>query len=64
MGYLAYAGNLEPDTIRTAMITGSVMASFSVEAFSLDGLRRLDKSAIQQRFDGFAELTRFEAISL
>jgi sugar/nucleoside kinase (ribokinase family) len=64
MGYLAYAGNLEPGTIRTAMITGSVMASFSVEAFSLDGLRKLDRNAIQQRFDAFAELTRFEAISL
>ncbi|MEM9490666.1 MAG: PfkB family carbohydrate kinase, partial [Myxococcota bacterium] len=64
MGYLAYAGNLEPDTIRTAMITGSVMASFLVEQFSLDGLRDLDREQIQQRFDAFAELTRFEHISL
>jgi len=64
MGYLAYAGNLEPDTIRTAMITGSVMASFSVEEFSLGGLRSLDRDRIQQRFDAFLELTRFESISL
>ena len=64
MGYLAYAGNLEPDTIRTAMITGSVMASFSVEKFSLGGLRGLDREAIQQRCDAFAELIRFESISL
>lgn len=64
MGYLAYAGDLSPDTIRTAMITGSVMASFSVEKFSLDGLRGLTQKMIQDRFDAFADLTRFESIRL
>ena len=64
MGYLAYAGNLEPKTIRTAMITGSVMASFCVEQFSVDGLRGLTLANIQQRFDAFADLTRFESIGL
>ena len=64
MGYLAYAGNLEPRTIRTAMITGSVMASFTVEQFSVDGLRGLDRVKIQERFDAFSDLTRFEAIGL
>ena len=64
MGYLAYAGNLEPDTIRTAMITGSVMASFAVEKFSLGGLHGLTGDLIQARFDAFAELTRFSSIVL
>ncbi|MCA9674135.1 MAG: sugar kinase [Myxococcales bacterium] len=64
MGYLAYAGNLEPRTVRTAMIVGSVMASFSVEKFSVDGLRGLTKDAIQERFDAFAELTKFDAVRL
>jgi len=64
MGYLAYAGNLEPDTIRTAMITGSVMASFAVEKFSVDGLRGLDSDRIQDRFDAFSELTRFSSVRL
>jgi sugar/nucleoside kinase (ribokinase family) len=64
MGYLAYAGDLEPETIRTAMIFGSVMASFTVEKFSVDGLRGLSRDAIQGRFDAFAELTRFESIAL
>jgi sugar/nucleoside kinase (ribokinase family) len=64
MGYLAYAGNFQPDTIRTAMIVGSVMASFAVEQFSVDGLRGLDRDRIQQRFDAFSELTRFGAVSL
>lgn len=64
MGYLAYAGNMEPDTVRTAMIIGSVMASFSVEKFSVDGLRGLTRDQIQARFDAFAELTRFESLHL
>jgi sugar/nucleoside kinase (ribokinase family) len=64
MGYLAYAGDLDPDTIRTAMITGSVMASFAVEKFSVDGLRGLDADKIQDRFDAFAELTRFASVRL
>jgi len=64
IGYLAYAGNLEPATVRTAMIVGSVMGSFAVEKFSVDGLRGLTAAKIQQRFDAFAELTRFESVTL
>ena len=64
MGYLAYAGNLEATTIRTAMIVGSVMASFAVEQFSVDGLRGLTTAQIQGRFDQFAELTRFDKVTL
>jgi sugar/nucleoside kinase (ribokinase family) len=64
MGYLAYAGNLEPETIRTAMIMGSVMASFSVEQLSLGGIQDLTAERIQTRFDAFADLTRFDGIRL
>ena len=41
------------------MIYGSVMASFLVEQFSLDGLRGLDETMIRERFDLFRELSRF-----
>jgi sugar/nucleoside kinase (ribokinase family) len=64
MGYLAYAGDLSPRTIRTAMIMGSVMGSFAVEQFSVDGLRSLSPSAIQQRFEEMAELVHFERVRL
>jgi sugar/nucleoside kinase (ribokinase family) len=64
MGYLAYAGDLSPSTIRTAMIMGSVMGSFAVEKFSVDGLRGLTTAQIQQRFDDFAELAHFERVRL
>ncbi|NVB82238.1 MAG: sugar kinase [Kofleriaceae bacterium] len=64
MGYLAYAGDLSPSTIRTAMIMGSVMGSFAVEKFSVDGLRDLTQQRIQQRFDEIAELAHFERVHL
>jgi sugar/nucleoside kinase (ribokinase family) len=64
MGYLAYAGDLSPSTIRTAMIMGSVMGSFAVEQFSVDGLRGLTTARIQQRFDELAELAHFERVRL
>lgn len=64
MGYLAYAGDLSPTTIRTAMIMGSVMGSFAVEKFSVDGLRDLTPARIQQRFDEMAELVHFERVRL
>jgi sugar/nucleoside kinase (ribokinase family) len=64
MGYLAYAGDLSPTTIRTAMIMGSVMGSFAVEQFTVDGLRGLTPQRIQQRFDELAELVQFDKVSL
>lgn len=64
LGYLAYAGNFEAETIRTAMIMGSVMGSFAVEKFSVEGLRNLSAEAIQQRFDDMSELVRFEGVRL
>lgn len=64
LGYLAYAGNFEPDTIRTAMIMGSVLGSFAVEKFSVDGLRDLTSERLQQRFDELAELVRFDSVRL
>jgi sugar/nucleoside kinase (ribokinase family) len=64
MGYLAYAGDLSPATIRTAMIMGSVMGSFAVEQFSVDGIRDLTQARIQQRFDELAELVHFERVRL
>jgi sugar/nucleoside kinase (ribokinase family) len=64
IGYLAHAGRFDAATVRTAMSYGSVMGSFSVEQFSLDGLRNLTPALIQERFDAFHDLSRFERISL
>lgn len=62
MGYLAATGNLSETAIRRAIILGSVMASFTVEEFSLDRLRMLDYKEIEDRFREFKRLTHFEGL--
>jgi sugar/nucleoside kinase (ribokinase family) len=64
MGWLARAGGTTPSDIRTAMILGSVLASYSVEDFSLDRFRTLDLSAIRERFGAFVDLVHFEKIRI
>jgi sugar/nucleoside kinase (ribokinase family) len=62
LGYLAATGNRSAEAIRQAIIFGSVMASFTVEAFSLDRLKILDYKEIEERFRSFKRLTHFEDI--
>lgn len=62
LGYLAATGNRSPEAMKQAIIFGSVMASFTVEAFSLDRLRILDYKEIQARYREFKRLTHFEDI--
>lgn len=62
MGYLANTMNFSEDSLRQAVIFGSVMASLNVEAFSLDRLRNLDYKEIEGRYREFKQLTHFENI--
>jgi sugar/nucleoside kinase (ribokinase family) len=60
MGYLAQADKIDETTLRRAIIYGSVMASYNVEEFSCDRLRRLRPEEIRARFHQFKEFTHFE----
>src|SRR5262249_29421652 len=60
MGYLARMHSASPDDVRRAMIYGSVLASFSVEDFSLDRFRHLVPADVYNRFRAFKSLTHFE----
>src|SRR5512143_4360226 len=62
MGYLASTMNFSEESMRQAVIFGSVMASLNVEAFSLDRLRSLDYKEIEGRYREFKKLTHFEDI--
>ncbi len=64
IGYLAKTGDLSERNIRRAIIVGSVMASFNVEDFSLDRMKRLRHREIIERFDEFRRFSEFEAIAL
>ena len=61
---LARAPEITPDAIRRAMIYASTLASFCVEAVSLDRLRDLSLGAIAGRFRAFYDLTHFEHLDL
>ena len=63
MGHLASTGDMTDEGLRRAIIFGSVMASFNVEAFSLDRLRDLDRKEIDDRFREFKRLTHFDDLS-
>lgn len=60
MGYLASSGDLSPAGIRRAIVYGSVLASFTVEAFSLERLRTLTRDEIDRRYRQFVSLTAFD----
>jgi len=62
MGYLAASRNHSEASIRQAIIFGSVMASFTVEDFSLDRMRSLEYREIEERFRRFKLLTEFEGL--
>ncbi len=59
MGELARSGKIEDQTIKRAMVYGSVLASFNVESFSLDRLKQLEIEDIEKRFSQFKDLTEF-----
>lgn len=60
VGYLANTMNFDDVSVRRAMIMGSVMASFNVEAFSLNRLRTLTYEEIEARYRAFKRLAHFE----
>ncbi|HOG46159.1 MAG TPA: PfkB family carbohydrate kinase [Anaerolineae bacterium] len=66
MGYLAHAhagaagGALDNMAIRQAIVHGTVVASFTVEGFSLDRLRTLSLDDIRRRYEAFKRFTSFE----
>jgi sugar/nucleoside kinase (ribokinase family) len=60
LGYLAGCETAGEEVLRRAVIMGSALASFCVEAFSLDRLLGLRRAEIDDRFRLFKRLTQFE----
>ncbi len=51
MGYLSAVDNIEPATLRRAMLYGTVTASYCVEGFSIDSLSVHGRKAVEARFN-------------
>ena len=56
IGHLATLGEVNDANIRSAMLYGSIVASFGVEEFSLDKLVKLDKVSIDERCNEFKDM--------
>jgi len=59
MGYLAHVGEVSDRTLRRAMAYGTVLASFCVEKFGLEGIANLARSEVENRFEALREMVRF-----
>ena len=59
MGYLSKVRKINEPNVRKAIIYGSVLASYNVEDFSLNRLRRLTMDEIDRRYKEFKKLTCF-----
>jgi sugar/nucleoside kinase (ribokinase family) len=60
MGYLAQTTAPGAEDLRRAMVYGSAMGSFAVEAFSVDRFRSLDAGEVRKRVGEFRNMTAFE----
>jgi sugar/nucleoside kinase (ribokinase family) len=64
LGYLAghdgAASAQDPMVLRRAMTYGSVLASYNVEEFGTERVRRLTRDEIDERFSEFRRMTIFD----
>jgi sugar/nucleoside kinase (ribokinase family) len=64
MGYIANMGNTSPETLKQAIIMGTVMASFNVEDFSINRIKGLEYAEIRERYKAFKNCLQFGDIIL
>src|SRR5579863_9437120 len=60
MGYLAGKGRVNEQTLRSAMVYGSVLASFTVERFGVERLAKVTRKEISARARQFSRLASFK----
>lgn len=59
MGHIAQTGKTDFATLKTAVAYGTVVASFAITDFSINGLTSVDKRDIDERFKALRRLTNF-----
>ncbi len=59
MGYLAEKGNFQPKTLKEAMAYGTIAASFTVEDFSLDRLKQIERQDLDRRMEEYRQMLSF-----
>ena len=64
IGYLAALGAVDNESMKRAAIVGGLLASFTVESFSVKRLAKVSIGDIQERFDEFVRYTSFDSSPL
>jgi sugar/nucleoside kinase (ribokinase family) len=59
MGYLAEQNSFEPKTLKTALAYGTLVASFTVEDFSLDRLKQITREDLDRRMVEYKRMLSF-----
>jgi sugar/nucleoside kinase (ribokinase family) len=62
LGYLAQADEVSMAHLRRALVYGSVVASFTVEDFSVKRLATVTKDELRRRYQEFREFTFFDEV--
>ncbi len=60
MGYLASGKAVTKESLRRAVAYGSVVASFTCQDFSLGGLQKIDRAAIDARYRELLDMVRID----
>jgi len=59
MGYLAEKNDFSPKALKEAMAYGTLVASFTVEDFSLDRLKNITRADLDRRMDEYRRMLTF-----
>jgi sugar/nucleoside kinase (ribokinase family) len=59
MGYLAKQNSIDTTTLKKAIAYGTVVASFTISGFSLDGLTSINSDSIEKRLENLRHITSF-----
>lgn len=59
IGYLAQSGDLSRENLRRAIVTGSVVASTTVQDFSLAALKSLTREEVERRYEVVRAMSTF-----
>ncbi|MEX2113859.1 MAG: PfkB family carbohydrate kinase [Pirellulales bacterium] len=59
MGYLAEKQDTSPQTLKEALAHGIIVASYNVEDFSLDRMRQINRSHLDQRMKEYRQMLSF-----
>lgn len=59
MGTLARLGSVNDDNLRRGIIVGTALASFTIEQYSLGGLKSANMASLKERYAQIAQTTQF-----